>query len=430
MGFQMEFILERERKIPVKFRADVIVVGGGPAGLGAALAAAKNGAKTILVERYSCLGGLATTGLVIVLPPPPHGGTKGYGGLLQEIVNRLFELRAAHRFKKGEDSVGDIIFDPEALKLVVDQMVEEARVKLLLNSTAVDAVVKDNAIAGIIVENKSGRQAIMGKIVVDATGDGDIAAAAGAPYKKSKKYRALPTTLIYVIGGVNNHRVRKYQREDPELRKAAKKAGFTCYTWGLRREQRGPTFLHMDNIANGQVVVWGGSMQIDGTDAEDLTKAEIELRKRAKTDLDFLKKYIPGFEDSYIATTAPYIGVRETRRIVGEYVLNEEDLKKRRVFPDAIEWYESPITPHDMHNIPFRCLVPKGIDNLLVAGRCLSATHGAQNRTRDIPTCMAMGQAAGTAAALSVKQGVKPRQFDVGLLQKTLVEQGAYVKRA
>lgn len=426
----MEFILERERKIPVKFRADVVVAGGGPVGLGAALAAARNGVKTILVERYGCLGGLATAGLVIILPPPPYEGTKDYGGILQEIVDQLFELGAAHQFKEGEEGAGLVIFNPEAFKFVADQMVEKAKVKLLLNSLVVDAVVKSKTITGIVVENKSRRQAIIGKVVVDATGDGDVAAAAGAPYKKSEKHQALPMTLVYVIGGVDNERGREYQRKDPELRKAAKKVRFTCHILGLEREeQRGPIFLHMDRITKEQVVVWGGCLRADGTDAEDLTKAEIELRKRARTEFDFLKKYIPGFENSYIATTASYIGVRETRRIIGEYILNEKDLEKKRVFPDAVEWYVSPTMPHYMHNIPYRCIVPKQIDNLLVAGRCFSATHGAQNRVRDIPACMAMGQAAGTAAALSVKQGIKPRQIDVELLRKTLMEQGTYVEK-
>lgn len=418
--------MERERKTPIKFRADVVVAGGGPAGLGAALAAARNGAKTILVERHGCLGGLATAGFVIVLPPPPLGGTKGYGGILQEIVDRLVKLRAT---QPREDSAGDVIFDPEAFKLVTDQMIEEAGVKLLLNSIVVDAVVEDNAIAGIIVENKSGRQAIMGKVIVDATGDGDVAAAARAPYEKSEKGQALPVTLIYIIGGVDNDRVRKYQEKDPKLRKAAKKVGFKCHVWGLKREeQRGPTFLHMDQIASGQVVVWGGSVHTDGTDAEDLTRTEMELRKRAKEELDFLKKYIPGFENSHIAAEANYIGMRETRRIIGEYVLSEKDLEKREVFPDAIEWYVSPTKPYGMHNVPYRCLVPKRIDNLLVAGRCFSATHEAQNRVREIPVCMAMGQAAGTAAALSVKLGVSPKQIDVGLLRETLVKHRAYVE--
>lgn len=430
MGFRLEFVLERERKTPVKFRADVIVAGGGPAGLGAALAAARNGVKTILVERYGCLGGLATAGLVIVLPPPSEG-TKGYGGILQEIVDRLFELGAAHKFKRGEDEAGLVIFDPEALKFVADQMIEKAGVKLLLDSTVVDAVVKDKTITGIIVENKSRRQAVMGKVVVDTTGDGDVVAAAGAPYEKGEKHRVLPMSLVYVISGVDNDRVREYQRKDPDLRKAAKKVGFKYHVWELKRiEQRGPTFLHMDSIANGQVVVWGGSLHADGTDTEDLTKAEVELRKRARTELGFLKKYIPGFENSYIAMTAPYMGVRETRRIIGEYILNEKDLEKKRIFSDAIEWYVSPTKPHDMHNIPYRCIVPKRIDNLLVAGRCFSATREAQNKVRDIPVCMAMGQAAGTAAALSVKQNVKPMQIDVGILRKTLVKQGAHVENA
>ena len=430
-GSELEFIREREKKIPVAFRADVVVAGGGPAGLGAALAAARNGAKTVLVERYGCLGGLATMGLVILLPPPPGGGGRGYGGILQEIVDQLFELGAAYQFKAREDHAGLVIFDSEVFKLVADRMVEKAGVKLLLDSLAVDAVVGGNTIKGIIVENKSRRQVIISRIVVDATGDGDIASAAGAPYEKSEKHKILPMSLVYIIGGVNNDRVREYQREDPELRKAAKKAGFTYYAWELKREERrGPTFLHMDRIKKGQVVVFGGSMRADGTDVEDLTKAEIELRRRARRELDFLKKHIPGFKNSYIATTAPYLGVRETRRILGEYVLSEADLDKKRVFPDAVGWYAHPTRPREMYSIPYRCLVPLGIDNLLVAGKCFSATHGAQDRVRDIPACMAMGQAAGTAAALSVKRGVRPRQVDVALLQKILAKQGAYVKKA
>lgn len=427
LGFRLRFVLERERKTPIAFEADVVVAGGGPAGIGAAVAAARNGTKTILVERYGYLGGLATAGLVIVLPPPPLGGTKGYGGILQEIVDRLFKLGAV---QPKESNTGEVIFDPEAFKLVAGQMIEEEGVKLLLDSLVVGAIIEDNTIQGIIVENKSGRQAVTGKVIVDATGDGDIATIAGAPYEKSERGQALPMTLIYIIGGVDNDGVREYQKKDPELRKAARKGGFKCHVWGLKREElRGPSFLHMDQIAKGQVVVWGGSIHADATDAEDLTDAEMRLRERAREELNFLRRHVPGFENSYIAATAPYIGVRETRRIVGKYVLSEKDLKSKKKFPDAIEWYALPFPPH-VHNIPYRCLVPKRIDNLLVAGRCYSATHTAQNKVRDIPTCMAMGQAAGTAAALSVKLGVRPRQIDVGHLREILVEQGAYVKKA
>jgi hypothetical protein len=330
-----------------------------------------------------------------------------------------------------EGSTREVIFDPEASKLVADRMIREAGVKLLLNSLVVDVVKKGNTITEIVVENKSGRQAIRGKVFVDATGDGDVAVAAGAPHEKTERSESLPMTLIYTIGGVNNTKVREYQKKDPELRKVAKKVGFKCHVWGLKREEvQGPTFLHMDQIAKGQLVVWGGSVHADGTDAEDLTRAEMELRERARAELEFLKKHVPGFENSYIAASAHYIGVRETRRIIGEYILTEKDLDEKRTFPDAIEWYEFPMEPREMHNIPYRCLVPKLIDNLLVAGRCYSATHGAQNKVRDIPACMAMGQAAGTAAALSVKLGVEPRELDVGLLRETLMKQGIHVKKA
>ena len=175
----------------------------------------------------------------------------------------------------------------------------------------------------------------------------------------------------------------------------------------------------MDSIAKGQVLVWSGGIRADGTDAEDLTRAELELRKLAWSEIDFLRKHVPGFENSYLVMTAPYIGVRETKRIVGEYVLKENDFGK--VFPDAVGWHSYSAEPRRIYGIPYRCLLPKRIDNLLVAGRCFSATHGVQNRLREIPARVVMGQAAGTAAALSVRLDTRPRELDVGLLRKTLV---------
>jgi hypothetical protein len=410
--------LERERKTPIVFRADVVVAGGGPAGLGAALAAARNGVKTVLVERYGCLGGLATAGLVITLPLPP-GGCSGF---LKEMVEGLIEQGAARQIVGDKESAGIVLFNPEALKLITIRMIEKAGIKLLLNSLVVGAVVDDAVITGIIVEGKSGRQALAGKIVVDATGDGDVATAAGAPCEIDER-EALPVTLMYVVGGVNNERVREYQREDPGLRKAAKKANFTYYSLKMAREEhRGPSFVHMDPITKGQVVVWSRSMKADGTSTEDLTRAEVELRKRVFSEVEFLREYVPGFENACLINTAAYIGVRETRRIVGEYILKENDFC--RTFPDVVCYQTFSAEPDRVYGIPYRCLLPKRIDNLLVAGRCFSATHEAQNKLREIPACMAMGQVAGVAAALSVKSGVKPKELDVKLLQKTLIEQG------
>jgi hypothetical protein len=378
--------------------------------------------KTVLVERYGCLGGLATAGLVITLPLPP----KGYRGILKEIVDDLTEQGAAHQIQKDKKSEGILLFNPEVLKLIAIRMVEKAGIKLLLNSLVVGAVVDEAVIKGIIIEGKSGRQVLAGKIVVDATGDGDVATAAGAPYEIDER-EALPMTLMYVVGGVNNERVREYQRQDPVLRKAAIKANFTYYSYGMvREEHRGPRFVHMDPIAKGQVLIWSRSMKADGTSAEDLTRAEVELRERVFSEVEFLRKYVPGFENAFLTNTAAYIGVRETRRIMGEYTLKGNDFC--RPFPDAVCYQTFSAEPDRVYGIPYRCLLPKRIDNLLVAGRCFSATHEAQNKLREIPACMAMGQVAGTAAALSVKFSVKPKELDVKLLQKTLIGQGLLPK--
>ncbi|MEM3693823.1 MAG: FAD-dependent oxidoreductase [Candidatus Bathyarchaeia archaeon] len=416
-----------EEEIPITFDVDVLVAGGGIAGLTAAIASARSGAETLLVERYNFLGGLATGGYVTYLAPPPIPLDKGgYGGIFQEIVERLLSLGAAYQFKENEGGAkaGEIIFDGEMLKYIANHMVMESNVMLLLNTYIEGAIVEEGSIKGLIAINKSGRQILKAKVFVDSTGDGDVAAFAGAPYEKEEVSKMLPITMMYAIGGVDIPRFLVYLKEDPGLAKAAKKANFT--TAG---KARGPSMISLHRVCKDQVEVWGGSVHADGTDALDLTRAELELRDRIVAELEFLRKNVPGFEVSYIASSSPYIGVRETRRIIGDYILTAEDLRAGRCFEDSVAWYRDPRFPGAKgKSIPYRCLIAKGLKNLLVAGRCFSATHEALDMCRLVNECSIMGQAAGTAAAIAAKGNLGVRDVEISELRKKLAEQGAFVK--
>lgn len=416
-----------EEGVSITFDVDVIVAGGGVAGLVAAIASARNSAETLLVERYNFLGGLATGGYVTYLAPPPIPFEEGgYGGIFQEVVERLFALGAAHQFEENEEGAraGEVIFDGEMLKYVANQMVRESHVMILLNSYVVGAIVEGEAIKGIVVENKSGRQVLRAKVFVDSTGDGDLAAFAGAPYEKAEVAKMLPITMMYTIGGVDVPRYLTYVKEDPGLEKAARRANFK--TAG---KYRGPSMISLHHVCRDQVEVWGGSVKADGTDALDLTKAEIELRGRVVSELEFLRKNVPGFEEAYIASTSPYVGVRETRRVLGDYVLTAEDLRSGRTFEDSVAWYRDPRFPAAKgKSIPYRCLVAKRLRNLLVAGRCFSVTHEALDMCRLVNECAIMGQAAGTAAAIAATRNLDVRRVDISELRRRLVEQGAFVE--
>jgi len=424
-------IIEKERETPIIAEVDVLVVGGGPAGVGAALAAARNGAKTMLIERWGFLGGMWTAGLV-----NPLFDYKNKGGIIAELVSRLKARGAwkSHRFLNT--------FDPETMKFILDQMMEESGVTVLFYTLAVDVIVKDNQIKGVIIENKSGRQAILAKIVIDCTGDGDIAAKAGAPYEKGRREDGLmqPMTLMFRLSNVTFHQEKWDQLY--ELMKEAVKRGVK-YPW------RTPSawIIHLPNKGDA-VVQLTHIFKVDGTDAWDLTKAVIEGRKIVMDTVKLFKN-IPELESVALIDSAVSIGIRETRRIIGEYVLTLEDMIKGRKFDDGvltctfgIDIHEPdpknvPPLPEDLvsqkyptikpYQIPYRCLVPLKIDNLLVAGRCISGSHEAHASYRVTGDCIAMGQAAGTAAALCVKNGVTPRELDASLLRHTLKEQGVAI---
>jgi 2-polyprenyl-6-methoxyphenol hydroxylase-like FAD-dependent oxidoreductase len=420
---QMRFLEEKPRHTPIKAETEVLVIGGGSAGVSAAVAAARNGAEVILVERLGYLGGLATGGLIILLLTLDDGrGRQVIGGLCQEVTDRLAQRGAAHYPPKSEWGSQDetlvtrdqrwglvwghgphrvrysVAYDPEEFKFALNTMTEEAKVRLLLHAYACDAIVEDGHITAVTFQSKAGRFAIRANVVIDATGDGDIFTSAGAAYEKEN---VLPW-LWFAMGGVKN----------PE---AAIDAG----GW----------FFH--TLGEGRVLLpWGATermtRKIDATNPDDLTYAELECRKRVMAEVDRLRRESPSFANAHVCHIADQIGITESRRLVGEYMLGRDDVDTPCDDVIAItgHWtkYEA------LYYIPYRSLLPRELSNVLAAGRCISVDHRVHHATKEIPSCMATGEAAGTAAALAVRSGVGLKQLEVKALQRQLEERGAILQ--
>jgi len=376
----MATVRESARDIPVVREVDVLVVGGGTAGVPAALAAARTGARTLLVEKFNSFGGAITWGLTITLPAYPV-----VGPILNEILRNMQAKWNAVQAMNHDPYF--VVLDQELYKYESLLLLEEAGVELLLNTFAVDAMVEDGVVQGIIVENKSGRQAIRAKVTVDCSGDADIAFRAGAPTVTAPKDQLLPITLMWVAANVD--------------------LGNLEHVGGCE------TVVHPK-----EVNVWGGNLgDCDATDAWELTRAEIELRKISVAQWLDRRANWPGWEQSYIGFMAPHVGVRETRRIVGEYVVTDAEYQTAT--------YEDNIgTLQFSPQFPYRALLPRGVDNLLVAGRCVSTEPETQHSLRIAPTCALLGEAAGAAAGLSVARNVSPKALDAGVLQAQLMKQG------
>jgi hypothetical protein len=439
---QNDTIAEPASQINICKEADVVVVGGGPAGVAAAVAAARNGASTVLVERYGHLGGLAAGGLVIVIMPMSDGTKEQQiTGICQEIVDRLDAIGAAVHPKKKDIGSDDsnltaywknypfsviqgklrmsVSFDPEMLKCVLNNMVEEAGVNLFLHSWGSRAIVNNRKIRGIIFESKSGRQAILSKVVIDTTGDGDIFASAGVPFDSTldPNLRSSRMALVFRIGNID---IKKYA--------AFKESELSRYTELIKElESMGGLTMYIRTSHDDVVWVNNNIPGLNGLNVEDLTRIEVDVRKRMLITHDFLKKYVPGFEKSFIMDTASQIGVRCSRRLIGEYVLTEKDIFSGVIHPDTIavcpDFRFNVSAEHPHWHIPYRSLVARDIDNLLVAGRCFSADKVANDLLSPIQFCIAMGQAAGTAATLAIKHNKAVKDVDFRELQDCLTKQ-------
>lgn len=443
--------------VPVVEECDVLIVGGGPAGIAAAIAAARTGARTTIVERYGFLGGNATASLVgpFMTSFSDDGEEQLVVGIFDEIVRRMEAMGGAihpERVRAGSAEAGFYLhghdhvtpFDPEALKTVAAAMIQEAGGKLLLHSFMVQPIMDGDRVDGIIVANKSGLQALRAQVIVDCSADADVAARAGVPFTIGRERDGLmqPMTMFFRVANVDDAQVEAYAAAHPE------EAGYLFRALVEAARARGEFPIQREKIGiyrTPQRGVWRVNTTriqgVDGTKVEDLTRAEIEGRKQVHILMSFFRRELPGFADATLLDTATQIGVRETRHIVGRYTLTAEDLFTGRHFDDVIARYAYPMDIHspdgkggnfsaagqtaNSYEIPFGSLVPVKMTNMLIAGRCLSATHEAHAAVRVMPAAFAMGQAAGTAAALAVEHRMPPGDVPVPLLQRALVAGGA-----
>ncbi len=454
----MKQITEPSRQIPVVLEKDIVVSGGGPAGIMAAVAAARTGLSTLLIESNGYLGGAAAMYLPIQ-GFVDRDGTQVVKGLAWELVERLREKGGAyHKFLGSELTNPLLLIDPEVAKLVCLEMLQEAGVEICLHTVLADVQLENGQPRYAIVQNKSGREALGGKYFIDTTGDGDVSARAGAAFTVGREKDGMPqsATLTFRMDGVQEEVIRRciidkptrfdlYEKSTIGIRSEVKHqvVGFKK----LIEEARSDGFpMPFDRLVYCSLIpdraVLINTTHVDKVhchDARDLTRAEIEAREQVPVIIDFLKRYVPGFERATLTTTSSEIGVRETRHILGEYVLTLEDVRAGRRFEDTVAACGYPVDIHSpdgsdielervpAYGIPYRCLTVKGFDNLLVAGRCFSATHEALASARVMAPCMAMGQAAGEAAGLALKTGCAVQDVSVPKLRENLKANKAFL---
>jgi hypothetical protein len=413
---------EPARTLPIRAECDVAVIGGGPAGIAAAIASARNGAQTILVERYGGLGGLATGGLIILLLTMDDGrGQQVIAGLCQEFIDRLDARGASVQPTASQWGSQDpelvetysrwglvwgrspavvryaVAYDPEEFRFIANDMVLASGAQLLFHAWGARAIIDGDRVAAVAIESKSGREAIRAKVVIDTTGDGDVFASAGVPFESELVH----PWLWFRMAGVNG--------VDDAVRAARH---------GVFKTPPG----------DGRILApWGSSGRIDrqisAIDVADLSYAEIECRRMVMEEADRLKREVPGFESAFVTDIASQLGITESRRMTGTRTLTREEanVPQHDVIARTGNWTKAGM----LYDIPYGCLHTPRVSNLLAAGRCISVDHRVHHSTKEIPACFATGEAAGTAAAMAVRSGVPPRALDVQALQHQLLNQGA-----
>jgi hypothetical protein len=436
-------VIEERRETPVLGEYEVVVLGGGPAGIAAAAAAGRAGRTTILVERYGFLGGAGTASGVTNFCGL-HAKVDGehrqvVHGMCDDLLGRLERLGGLSKpHSLFQDRILAQAYDTSAYKIAADELLLASEVKLLFHAFGAGVSrAGRNRVESLIVETKSGRGAILGEIFIDCSGDGDLAAWAGAPCEVGDGQGGMlyPSTM-YRLGGVDPQKAGKAWETLPALMDEAERSG-------RRFPRKKPILRPQPNPsewrANVTQIRNPDGSAVSGIDAEQLSFGEVEGRRQCRDTFEFIRGAAPGFERAYIAEIAPQIGIRETRRVRGEYMLTEDDVLDCAEFSDSIGVNGWPIESHvagsvdfvfqrkpkGANQLPYRMIVPLGVENLLVAGRCASMTHGGQSAARVSGPCFAMGQAAGTAAHLALQDGIAPRALDAKRLQRALEVEGA-----
>ena len=438
------------KSVEIRKKADVLVVGGGPAGIGAAVSAARQNSRVILLEKRGFLGGNITGSYVETCNHFFHGTGFHASGIYAEIEEKYREhYQSSHDIRSNSPHR----FSSEYLKIFLDEFMRAEGVEMIFHSFVNDVVVENNRIQAVIIQSKQGPIAVSAGVVIDATGDGDVAFSAGVPFEQGRDKDGLcqPGTVNFRIAGVDAARLTDGEDKLKVIGRQFKedyRAGRT----GLRCKRQDLPFGRLTSGGQISYINYPCAYKIDPTDIEDLSRGEMECREYIKEFYDYMKKNFDGFENIELASIAPEIGFRDSRRIKGLYRLTVEDMEAQKEFEDVIAVYPrfydmlspdanmdgngsftgagyeghiyEPIADDRTYQIPYRSLLPVGIENMVVAGRCISADHVAESSIRGISACMITGQAAGTAAAIACRNQVQPKDINLRELQEILRNQG------